>query len=538
MHPLHISAADDACECRRYDAAIEGASSQTRQSPLRGVLAWLDDHRYLALCAVLFALMLGTTLNANWVGDFWEHAAAVRELARAPFDPHHPLFAVNKPHIDFAPYLLILGLFSRLTGLSAVSTLEIAGMVNLVLFLVGLRLFVRVFTDRPRAPFYALLFLLLLYGWSPWEASGLFNLNTIGFGLSYPSTIAVTVGFFTVALFAGWLRGGVSRWSLAAVALLAAAAAVTHPASAVFIYPTLVALVLASGRGGDRAVLAPAGMTIAASIGLALVWPYFSLVNLFTDNVGLYDATNHFIYEGAVKRALPLLLAVPLVWRRLRADWRDPLALLALLFALFYAYGDVSGHWNWGRMISFEFIVVFVLLADFASDLESRMRGGELAPQLRAGIVAAAALLLAVELVNMRSGIRDSLPNASANSDAGTSRFPDYAGFFRGTSRDAVTLAGLKAGRGIPVYAGKIVGYNNPEAFVDDQKRRQNDVNRFFQRSETLADRRAIVQRYGVDYIFLDRQQPPEGTLPLAPLLRLGSLERSERGLVLIRVRR
>jgi hypothetical protein len=504
---------------------------------LRAPIAWLDEHRYLALSAVLFALMLGTTLNGNWVGDFWEHAAAVRELARAPFDPHHPLFAIDEPHLDYAPYLLVLGLLSKVTGLSAVSTLEVAGMVNLVLFLVGLRLFVRVFTDRPWAPFYALLFILLLYGWSPWAASGLFNLNSIGFGLSYPSTFAVSVGFFTVALFARWLREGASQWSLVAVGLLAATATLTHPASGVFIYPTIAALVLASGRLGDRAVLVPVGATIAGSIGLALVWPHFSLIDVFTDNVGLYDATNRFIYEGAVKRALPLLLAVPLVWRRLRADWRDPLALLAVFYALLYAYGEVSDHWNWGRMISFEFIVVFTLLADYSSDLESRFRAGEFTPLLRAGIATAAILLLAVELVNMRTGIRDSLPNASADSDAGTSRFRDYSDVFRGTDRDAVTLAGLKAGRGIPVYAGKVVGYNNPEAFVDDQARRQDDVNRFFERSETLSDRRAIVNRYGVDYIFLDRQQPPEGTLPVAALLPIGSLQRSESGFVLIRVR-
>lgn len=479
--------------------------------------------------------MASQTLNGNWVGDFWEHAAAVRELARAPFDPDHPLFALHSPHLDFAPYPLLLGLTSRATGLSPVSTLEIAGLINLVLLLVGLRFFVKVFSGRPNAPFYALLFLLLLYGWSPWEASGLLNLNSLGFVLSYPSTFAIMATFFAVALFNRWLRREGSAWLLVPVGLLCMAAVVTHPASATFAYPLLAVLLLRS-RSTEANVLVPAGITIAGSIGLALAWPYFSLVTLFTDNVGIYDETNRFIYDSAVTRALPLVLVAPIVWVRLRRDWRDPLSLLAVLYAILYAYGYVSGHWNWGRTISFEFIVAFVLMGEFVSELESRARSGKLDRRLRVGLAVAASLLLVLELVNMRSGIEDAKPGATVLSDPGTNRFPGYAAVFRGTSRDAVTLAGLKTGRGIPVYAGKVVAYNNPQAFVDDQAQRQADVRRFFSPSTTPAEKRAIVDRYGVTYVFLDRDQANDASLAPAAIRVLGPVVRAEDGFELIRV--
>jgi hypothetical protein len=521
-----------------HNPSLDRRSSQDGQATRRGALTQLDRHRYLALCALVFALMLSHTLNAQWGGDFWEHAAAVRELAQAPFDPSHPLFALDAAHLDFAPYPLALGLFAKITGVSAVSTLEIAGMVNLVLLLIGFRLFVRVFSERRTAPFYALVFLLLLYGWSPWSASGLLHLNALGGVLSYPSTFAIAVGFFTVALFARWLRSGGSAWWLVAVALMATAAVLTHPVSAVFIYPTLAALVLESRRAGTLEVLAPSALTIAASIALALVWPYFSLVTLFTDNVGVYDATNQFIYEAALKRALPVLLAVPLIWIRLRRDWRDPLALLIVFFGLLYIYGDASDNWNWGRTISFEFIVVFTLFGDFASDLESRMRAGGLGRGLRFALTGLAAMLLVLELVNMRTGISEAVPGASYEDDPGTSRFPAYAALFRGTDRDAVTLAGLQSGRGIPVYAGKIVAYNNPEAFVDDHPQRQEDVRRFFRSSATQRSRQSIIDRYDVSFVLIDRRGPPGSSLPLAALQRLGSVKRSENGLILIRVRR
>ena len=445
-------------------------------------LSSLNRHRYLVLSAAVVALVTSQTLNGAWVGDFWEHAAAVRELARAPFDPNHPLFALDDPHLDFAPYPLLLGLVSRATGLSAVNTLEVAGLVNLVLLLVGLRLFVRVFTSRGNAPFYALLFLLLLYGWSPWEASGLLNLNSIGFVLSYPATFAIMTSFFAVALFDRWLRRDGSLWALVLVGLLAAVGTITHPVSASFVYPAL-GVVSLRNRSTERRVLVATAATVAGSIALALVWPYFSLVSLFTDNVGLYDQTNKFIYDGVATKATPLILVVPLVWIRLRRDPRDPISLLAVLYALLYAYGAISEHWNWGRTISFEFIVAFILLGDFAANLETGAESGELGRVARVGLAIAASLLLVVELVNMRSGLEHARPGVTVDEDQGTDRFPDYAAIFRGTDRDAVTLAGLRTGRGIPVYGGKVVAYNNPQAFVHDHLRRQADVRSFFSSS-------------------------------------------------------
>ena len=156
-------------------ASLEHSSAQPGRASSRSVLEQLDRHRFLALGGLVFALMLSRTRNGEWGGDFWEHAAAVRELARAPFDPSHPLFALDVPHLDFAPYALALALVAKIARIEVVLTLEIAGMVNLLLLLIGLRLFVRVFSERRTAPFYALLFLLLLYGWSPWVASGIFT---------------------------------------------------------------------------------------------------------------------------------------------------------------------------------------------------------------------------------------------------------------------------------------------------------------------------------------------------------------------------
>src|ERR1700752_846947 len=99
--------------------------------------------------------MLFHTMNAPWVDEFWEHAAVVRELAIRPFHPHHPLLLVDAPHAFFSPYALGLGVVTGATGAQPLTTPAIAGLVNLMIVITGLRALARqIFPDGDRAPFW------------------------------------------------------------------------------------------------------------------------------------------------------------------------------------------------------------------------------------------------------------------------------------------------------------------------------------------------------------------------------------------------
>src|SRR4051794_26483212 len=98
-------------------------------------LDWFQARGYLVVAGVLFFGLVAQTLNEQWSGDVFEHLAVVRELARRPFSPLHPLLPVDAPHPFFSPYTVALGLFSKVTGISALSTLKIAGIVNAPLLL-------------------------------------------------------------------------------------------------------------------------------------------------------------------------------------------------------------------------------------------------------------------------------------------------------------------------------------------------------------------------------------------------------------------
>ena len=111
---------------------------------------------------------------------------------------------------SLAAFLHLAQPVARLTGLSAVTVLWIAGPLAVVLLLAGLRAFVRTLTDRPLAPTLALVFLLLLWGVRPRVWSGFLSLWGLPLVMAFPSTVALGL---TLLLWTGLARP--VRWPAA-----------------------------------------------------------------------------------------------------------------------------------------------------------------------------------------------------------------------------------------------------------------------------------------------------------------------------------
>ena len=230
---------------------------------------WLLRHRYATLAGVVLVLGLIQTLNGHWSTDMWEHAAVVRGLIDDPFRSTPPLTLLD------TPYTVTLGALGHAFGANAVTMLSVAAIANLVLFLVALRLFVVEATANQRAPFWALVFLLLLWGLSPYRFSGFFNLNSIGFVLPYPSTFATGVALLTLT---AALRAMRNRRPVlfAAVAVGTTSVVLVHPITASWLAVGLLAVGIsrrafpATGSGS----VPPSGVGFA----LTLFWPYYSVL--------------------------------------------------------------------------------------------------------------------------------------------------------------------------------------------------------------------------------------------------------------------
>src|SRR5262249_6563462 len=143
----------------------------------------------------------------------------------------------------YSPYPLLLALLARLTGLSSVTMLAIAGPVVVVLLLLGLRAFVRTLSvdrlpagpaqvpahDNRLAPALALVFVLVLWGLKPRVWSGFFSLWALPFLMAFPSTLALAL---TLWLWAGLSRtlDGPVRWlRYLGLGLLAGLVVLVHP---------------------------------------------------------------------------------------------------------------------------------------------------------------------------------------------------------------------------------------------------------------------------------------------------------------------
>jgi hypothetical protein len=478
---------------------------------LADVVRLADCHRYLIVSSILLVLMTSQTLNQQWSTDFWEHSAVVRALAADLLHPDHPLLPVDATHPYFSPYTVAVGALARLLDIGPIGALSIAAVVNLVLFLIAFWLFVGRLGASRIAPFYALVFVLLLWGVRPWRWSGFLSLNSLGFGLPYPSMFATAVTLLSLWALLVYLEGGKPIWLLGPT-IGGAVVLLTHPITAIAAGVGAAALVV--GRLDRRSqrmlpwLLAAAGATVL----LAVAWPYYRVLDLLSQS-SVFTGSHVSMYDHVLLRILPALVGLPVIIQRMRQDRRDPLALMLIGGAAVYAWGGLSGNLTYGRIISFVVLVLQIALGVYFASVERRLRHGLYEPW-RAGVVyGGLAVLLLVGLVGVVPGLVRTIPYAllpnGLQSDARLGKVSVTYRFLSAcTGRTDIVLTDLGFNSlATPTFGGKVVATGYPVPFVSDVARRTQDVERFFAPDATSAERRAILTRYRVGYLLVNRAE-------------------------------
>ena len=100
-------------------------------------------HKLEYLQIGVFLYLAVALIKGSWAGDFWEHAAIVKQFSHSYTD-NHPLLDVKKPHAFYSPYLFVLGFIVKYTGLSVIRTLTIAGFINLISLLYVFPKFIKI----------------------------------------------------------------------------------------------------------------------------------------------------------------------------------------------------------------------------------------------------------------------------------------------------------------------------------------------------------------------------------------------------------
>ncbi|MGH9178423.1 MAG: hypothetical protein ACRD0N_07705 [Acidimicrobiales bacterium] len=455
--------------------------------------------------------MATQTWGQRWSGDYWLHRAAVLELSLDPWTPAHPLTPSPAPDPSLSPYTLLLGLVVRVTGAGVGDVLSVAALANLVLLLVGLQVFVRRFSDAPLAPFWSLLATLFLWGIGPWRWSGYLNANSIGFGLPYPSTFAFAVMLFGLsALYGGLERPRPGR--LAVLALSGAAVVLTHPFTGVAMVLAAAAVTVARLGSSPIRVVARLMAAAAAAAALALLWPYYPLLEVL-DQAFLYDRAHGPLYHLVAVRTFLALPALAALAARLRADRRDPLVLTFALAGAMFMVGWVTDRDSLGRALPLAMLSAHIALGVWVAGPGTALWRGARQGR-RAAVLGSGALLLMVGVAGSQAGLSRAVPRpllpAGVADDARLRPLDEELRFLEETSREDVLLVrGRRPARVAPGLGAKVVAPGYIAPLLEDAEQRRSDVSRFFA-TTSARERRRIIERYGVSLVLLEGRSDDE----------------------------
>jgi hypothetical protein len=465
-------------------------------------ISWLLKYRYFLLSGLVFALMCLSVSKQYWVGDFWEHAAVIRELAAHPLHPGHPIIAVNAPHALYSPYALFWGIFSRLTGFNPIKTLSIAGIINCFLFLVGLYLFISALVpeERDGAAFYSLLFMLLLWGTYAWNFSGFFHLRQLGYILPYPSTFCMALVFIALAMNIQRVESNRDAWLLP-ILILSTIVLLSHQITFIFLAVGILATSLRSRRGLLSELLRVAGLFLVALL-LASLWPYYPLMRLMFGASAVYDTSQMELYRSILIRVWPALVGIPLLVLDLRGDWRKPLPWMFVILLGIYILGDLSTSYSYGRVVSFMIYILDFTLAIYLVRLEHWVQVK--VPRIPGlPLLLCASITLGLAALAFNPFIYPALERSILSERRS---YEDYYFLSKYVKDNEVVLTD-PTGNLVPVFGGKLVGAATDLPFVPDAQARLDAVNRFFNPDTPPAEKLKVIQDYRVTFVLLQKSR-------------------------------
>lgn len=475
--------------------------------------------------------MVFQTINGQWGGDFWEHASVVRELATHPLSPMHPLFFLDAPHSLYSPYALGVALISRITGLDSVTTLSMVGIANLIFFLLSLRLFISLLLpeNRDATCFYALLFILCLWGMSQYSVSGFFNLLSMSYTLSYPSTFAASMLFIALAMCIWLVRDGYVGWVIP-IAGVSGVVLLTHPLTYISLAVGLVAIIVAE-RARLWIALWLMMFVLVASLLAAFMWPYYPFFRMalfdsvYRDELSAWSTC---FYQGIPWRVLPALVGVPVLILRMKANWRDPLGLMFMMLVVIYVGAAIFGQWTYGRIISYIMVTLQIALGAAVAQIESKLNYMRLSPTFQRGVYCSMIVLFC--LVCSAWYFPHILQRCVPGSPSVRVGFAFLSKFI---PQYDVVLSDFATKLIIPTFGGKLVASNQPLAFVPDHDQRRKDVNDFFSPTSDYDTRLAIVRKYGCRHILVSKENEASREI-LRSFLPLGSVVYEDKRFVLL----
>lgn len=453
---------------------------------------------YLAVGTFALLVVAAQASQRTWsTPDFWLLLGPVREFSSHPFNPAHPLIigTVDDPYMS--PYSWLLGMLARLSTVSPITILAVAGVVNLALILAGLWRLARRLSHASLAPALSLIFVLTAWGWAPWRWSGYLNLNSLGSVLPFGSAFATGVGLHLLASFDSWLDKARS-WDLFAVSLAFPLVLLAHPLTGAWIALFGVTLAILQGKLFIRRRLLLAVAAATVSCTLILIWPFYSVVDLLHSSES-FDGFNAGVFRKLLPRTFLALPGVVILVARLRRNSLDRLGIVAVTIGLAFAVAAITDRAALGRVLPGFLLALHLAMGDwFATRIQHVAR-------CRSMVRATAVLIVVVGLSGTATGWIRAIPNSLLpdrfQGDARLSSQVDpYLGLGDIIPAGSNVAADDSVSLVVGAVSGKVIDVVTPLPFSVDHDQRAKDQRSILDPKTSAATRDRLVSQYSVEW--------------------------------------
>jgi hypothetical protein len=487
-----------------------------------------------ALASVAWLDWKQAPLRAGLELDAQHHIAAVRELAKGEFPPRHNLVAGYLPQGHYGPYLVLLGVISRLTGAAPLGVLYLAGLANLAGFLVLARAVAERLVGEGSGRWAALATLLLWGPWPSlslsWPARGWPGSTSIADvqNFFYPQQAGLVLLLLVLLLLLPDATGRLAPALWFAALLASALLIASHPLTGLALVPMLAALAIPDRLGGSHGpgrttllVLLPLAALLVASL-----WPYYPVLGLLDvatlPGLRIDPLPAALGAAGAAPPSPPSGVSLPLVGilgpslvGLLGLAWllRSRRPFLPAWFAANLALASIPLLPLRHRFV---FFAALPLQLAACGVLERAWQRGRVWRVLALG-------LLLTGTVSVEERLRWLLSR----------EVPDLSFVARLTPESAVILSDQTTSNGIAGLAGrKVVAPQNPDLFLVAAGgwQRVLDVRRFLAKDATASERDALLERWAVTHVVVDRLAPGAPDLPYPVLQDQGGYRLYSRG--------
>lgn len=462
---------------------------------------------YWVFCLIFLPIAVFSAFNVSWTqtADIWETTAAVRAAAQDLLNPANPMLALpGDTSPRFTPYTILLGAILRVTQLDLFTIMGWAGVLNYLLFVIGLAFWLMRQFKEPRLPLFVLITMLVVWRIGYVYAQA-YHLGFFLVSLSYVGTFTYGVSFFALGLLKKYLDDG-SRSALAGYTLLSILVFVTHPLTSTFEFVTALAMLLAAGNLRRTILLQ---IVPVLSLAVALLWPYFDYWTvLFKGSTDRWYPAALFAQQ--VKRMGTLILGIVIVgYFAYHKKYR--VVVLATTFCLvIYTLSGAVRNLTGMRMLLYGSIFLHMAIALFLLEHWPHWWKRISFREPRSLVKLAVVLIIFVPTLPFRAGDIKFVATDIAHSTFGTphpvTTEERFSFLNRWLNTSSIVMAEEDTAWPVPALTGaKVVCQQKGDPLIPQEiLQRKADGNGFFRANHSLTKRGELLARYHASHILID----------------------------------